>query len=232
MVIGIRPTVDFAFKLMLGSPAHSRVTILYASLHPAISICVLATAMFPELPALHLDFRLRESTGQLLTDDLQIHLLELSKLRVSAQNVSGASAIEQWAYFLQHAEHLTSHKVERMFPDAEFTEAAGVLAMISQTPEQQRLYDARLKFQRDEAARLEFARNQGRDQALREGEEKGRVEGRVEGRREGELVGRIVLLQELLGVSEPTSAELASYRLEQLSEMADQLQRQLRHRGQ
>lgn len=92
--------------------------------------------------------------------------------------------------------------------------------MISRTPEQQRLYDARLKFQRDEAARLEFARNQGRDQALREGEDKGRVEGRV------------VLLQELLGVSVPTSAELANYDLQQLAELADQLQRQLRHRGQ
>ena len=27
MAIGISPTVDFAFKLMLGSPEHSRVTI-------------------------------------------------------------------------------------------------------------------------------------------------------------------------------------------------------------
>ncbi len=96
--------------------------------------------------------------------------------------------------------------------------------MISQTPEQQRQYDARLKFQLDEAARLEFAR----EQALREGEEKGRVEGR----REGKLLGRIAILQELLGVEEPTSTELSSYNEDQLSELAEQLQGQLRNRGQ
>lgn len=302
-MIGIRPTVDFAFKLMLGNPEHTTVTIhflnailgdrpkithveilnpflgkeaekdklsvldilatdehdrklniemqttlpagisqrlayyaarlyvtqlaeggRYPALRPAISNCVLSKAMFPGIPNLHLDFRLRESTGQLLTDDLQIHLLELSKLRVSAQNVYHASPMERWAYFLQNAEKLTHAEVEQMFPDREFTEAAGVLEMISQTPEQQRQYDARLKFQLDEAARLEFAR----EQALREGEEKGRVEGR----REGKLLGRIAILQELLGVEEPTSTELSSYNEDQLSELAEQLQGQLRNRGQ
>ena len=138
MAIGISPTVDFAFKMMLGSPEHTRVTIhflnailvdqpkithveilnpflgkdgeddklsvldilatdehgrllniemqtslpselpqrlvYYASclyvgqltegrnysvLRPAISICVLTQALFPRIPGLHLDFRLR-----------------------------------------------------------------------------------------------------------------------------------------------------------------------------
>ena len=41
MAIGIRPTVDFAFKLMLGSPQHARVTIHFLNTilsdQPAIS---------------------------------------------------------------------------------------------------------------------------------------------------------------------------------------------------
>ena len=161
MAIGISPTVDFAFKLMLGSPEHSGVTIhflnailtdqpkisyveilnpflgkdrdddklsildilatdeqgrllniemqtslpagmaqrltyyvsslyvsqlgeghQYSELRPAISICVLSQAIFAEPPALHLDFRLREApTAQTLTDDLQIHLLQLNIFR-------------------------------------------------------------------------------------------------------------------------------------------------------
>ena len=51
---------------------------------------------------------------------------------------------------------------------------AGVLEMISQTPEQLMLYNARLKFQRDAEGRLQKAREDG----IREGEARGREEGR------------------------------------------------------
>ena len=67
----------------------------YLELCPAISICVLSQAMFAEPPALHLDFRLREvSTARTLTDDLQIHLLQLNHLQVTAENVYDASPAE------------------------------------------------------------------------------------------------------------------------------------------
>ena len=184
MAIGISPLVDFAFKLMLGSPEHSGITIhflnavltdqprithveilnpflgkqspddklsildilatdehgrllniemqtsmpagmaqrlafyvsqlyvgqlyegnQYTELRPAISICVLSRAMFPDSGALHLDFRLRDVlSSQLLTDDLQIHLLQLNHLQVTAENVYHATAAERWAFFLQNAE--------------------------------------------------------------------------------------------------------------------------------
>lgn len=293
MAIGISPTVDFAFKLMLGSPDHSAVTIhflnsvlvdeprithveilnpflgkdseddklsildilatdehgrlldiemqtslpseltqrlaYYASclyvnqlaegngyfaLRPAISICVLTHALFPQFPELHLDFRLREKTGAILTDDLQIHLLELSKLRVTAHNVYSSSPAERWAYFLQHAEQLTQSDISRLFPDEEIAEAAGVLEMISQTPEQRLLYNARLKFQRDEESRLRNARQ----------------EGRQEGEARGLQIGRIPLLQEMLGQPPSTVEELAGYSDAQLNDMAEQLQHELRSR--
>ena len=72
--------------------------------------------------------------------------------------------------------------------------------MISQTPEQLMLYNARLKFQRDAEGRLQKAREDG----IREGE----ARGREEGRQEGFLAGRIVLLQELLGIRPSTAEEL------------------------
>ena len=87
--------------------------------------------------------------------------------------------------------------------------------MVSQNSEQRQLYDARLKFQRDEAARLELA--------LSEGIEKG-----IE---KGSLLGRISLLQELLGVAESNRQELASYTEAQLSELVEQLKHQLRTRS-
>ena len=220
MAIGISPLVDFAFKLMLGNPQHTGVTIhflnsilidqprithveilnpflgkqsgddnlsvldilatdehgrllniemqtslpsgmsqrlayyvstvyvgqlhegnQYSELRPAISICVLTQAMFPASTELHLDFRLRESSsGLILTDDLQIHLLQLNNLHVTAANVYHALPAERWAYFLQNADQLTPAEIRRVFPDNEIAEAAGVLEMISQTPEQLQFY--------------------------------------------------------------------------------------------
>ena len=311
MVIGICPTVDFAFKCLFGSPEHAAVTVhflnsilvsgpkisrvefrhpflektaeddklavldilatdehdrrlniemqttlpvgmskrlayyasrlyydqlfegeQYSDLRPAISICVLTKALFPTCPELHLDFRLRAASGQLLTDDLQIHLLELPKLRVTVKNVRQASPIEQWGFFLQNAQNLTRHDVARLFPDHEFSEAAGVLQMIARTPEQLALYDARLKFQRDEAAKLEGARLEGKQEGKEEGREEGREEGEKKGLRKGELLGRILVLRELLEVQPLTRAELAAFSEDELSAMADDLQSQLRHRGQ
>lgn len=201
MAIGISPLVDFAFKLILGNPEHSGITIhflnsilvgqpritqvtfqnpfldkesdddklsvldilatdehgrqlniemqtslpagmsqrlayyvsalyvgqlsegqRYSRLRPAISICVLSQAMFTAPPALHLDFRLREaSTNLALTDDLQIHLLQLNHLQVTAENVYDATPAERWAYFLQNADKLTPAEIRRLFPDQEFS---------------------------------------------------------------------------------------------------------------
>jgi len=86
--------------------------------------------------------------------------------------------------------------------------------MITQTPEQQRLCEARLKFQMDEAARIEQALN----------------EGRVEGRREG-VLQMVATLQELLGIVDPTPSALLGHTESQLQELAERLKLQLRDRG-
>ena len=95
--------------------------------------------------------------------------------------------------------------------------------MISQTPEQMMLYNARLKFQRDEAARLRMA--------LQDGRQEGREEGFREGEATGKLKGRITLLQELLGLPLATSAEFDQCDLSQLNALEEQLQQQLRTRS-
>lgn len=73
---------------------------------------------------MHLDFRLRESAGTELTDHLQIHLLELPKLRLTAENIQAAKPVDRWAFFLTNADQLSLADVKRLFPDPEFSEAA------------------------------------------------------------------------------------------------------------
>ena len=199
----------------------------YPTLRPSISICVLAQPMFSTPPALHLDFRLRELSHSLtLTDDLQIHLLQLNFLQVDAETVYNASPIERWAWFLRNADSLTTDDVRRLFPDQEFTEAAGVLEMISQTPEQLVAYNTRLKSQRDEAARILYARQEGLNEGVQIGETRGEARGEARGRQ----IGRINLLCELLGLPAWMAAEFSGHDTSQLSAIADQLQQQMRGR--
>ena len=81
------------------------------------------------------------------------------------------------------------------------------------------LFNARLKLQRDEVARILQARHEGRQ------------EGRQEGEARGLQIGRITLLQELLGLRPLTAEEFSGYDAAQLNSMAEQLQQQLRARN-
>jgi hypothetical protein len=64
---------------------------------------------------------------------LQIHLLQLNHLQVASENLYHASPAERWSYFLQNADKLTPLEIRRLFPDQDFSEAAGVLEMIIAT---------------------------------------------------------------------------------------------------
>ncbi|MEY4187056.1 MAG: hypothetical protein RIT02_2090, partial [Planctomycetota bacterium] len=100
----------------------------YTDLLPSISICVLAGALISQPAKLHLDFRLREESLPLtLTDDLQIHFLQLNHLQVTAETLYNASPVERWCWFLRHVQELTTEQVSLLLPEPEFTEAAKVL---------------------------------------------------------------------------------------------------------
>jgi hypothetical protein len=112
--------------------------------------------------------------------------------------------------------------VNRLFPDQVFTEAAGVLEMIAQSPEELIEYNARLKTQRDESARLLYAQQQGLDIGRSEGIELGRTEGL----QRGMLTGQIILLQKLLQLPVSADHQFAACTLQELEQLAANLQQQ------
>ena len=118
-------------------------------------------------------------------------------------------------------------EINRLLPDEVFREAASVLDVVANTPEQKRFYEARLKFQRDEAARARSARDEGFEEGIEKGIEKG-IETGIE---KGEIFGRIKTLQGLIGVVESSREELFEYSVEQLTTMLEQLRDQLRNRS-
>jgi hypothetical protein len=116
-------------------------------------------------------------------------------------------------------------------PQKEFTEAAKVLDMIAQTPEQLQEYNARLKAQRDEEARIILGRQQGLEigeaRGIEIGEARGIEIGEARGIRRGLLQGQIVLLQQLLRLPVSTDEQLAAFDLDQLNHMLAELQQQV-----
>ena len=188
----------------------------YAQLRPAISICVMDALLFPGVPDLHLDFRLRNCRHDLaLTDDIQVHFLELPKYNPSAHSVIDATPLEKWVYLFRFASQLTPEEIAGRLADKEFSEAAGVLEMIAQSPREREMYEARLKFERDQTWRMKAAKDEGRAEGIEEGIAEGIAKGRAEGIERGDYSGQIRVLQRLLGLPESQLAELAELDLEQ-----------------
>ncbi|TVP97934.1 MAG: Rpn family recombination-promoting nuclease/putative transposase [Planctomycetaceae bacterium] len=194
----------------------------YHELKPSIGICLLDAIEFREEAGMHHHFQLRTDRGQLLTDCLQIHLVELPKYVPPGDNRVITDPVEQWYYFFCRAKESTKEELAARLPHPVFAEAVGVLEMIAKNPDERRLYNARLKMERDERAR--------NLQARLEGELEGEVKGRLEGRLEGELMGQVKLLQQLLGDSPSGTEELLSLGMQRLTALEQELQKRLRER--
>jgi hypothetical protein len=185
------------------------------------------------------------------TEDLELHLLELPKFRKSAEELS--AGLDLWLYFLRYAEKmdrgalaaaLQQPLVPRDFEelamsaDEETVDTAAFLVALQQHPQQQPLllraleelmklaqtdaererYEARRKAQLDYNTGLKVARMEGR--------EEGRQEGRSQGRAEGEI-GRIHLCERLLQRPLTPTEQLVNRSLEELTQLADDLQAQV-----
>ena len=100
--------------------------------------------------------------------------------------------------------------------------------MTAQTPQHLVEYNARLKAQRDEEARILYAQQQGKADGRVEGRAEGRVEGRAEGIdigiERGVLIGRITLLQQLLQLPAGNEQLFAECSIDDLHRMSTELQ--------
>lgn len=125
----------------------------------------------------HNIFHLREDrTGILLTDDLEIHFMELPKLETGAFDVG--TGLVKWLLFLKG---LDKSKWEEIAMDQpKLRKAMTTLEFLSQDREARRLYEMRQKALLDERWKIEGAREEGKAEGKAEGKEEGKVEGKVE----------------------------------------------------
>ena len=188
----------------------------YALLRPTIGICLLSAVMFPDVAEGHQRFTLCDARSQIeLTQHFQIHIVELPKYIRDVTAMPAGDQLDRWAWWFQRAADFDANELRRLLPEAQFQKATGILEMISRTPTQRDLYEARQKALRDEVWKLAEARSEGL------------LEGREEGLWRGLRIGRIEqlqMLQRILGESESPNSELQSLSLEQLTARVQQLQ--------
>lgn len=146
----------------------------YIELKKCITINILNYNVLPNAHT-HSVFHLREnSSGVPLIDDIEIHFLELPKLKKAA--VPGEEGLVNWLLFLKG--DTDNWEVLKMNEPA-LQKAIETLEYLSQNPEARRRYEDRQKFLHDEASQ--------RDGAQREGFAKGKSEGRKEGMEQAKL---------------------------------------------
>ncbi len=191
----------------------------YTGLRPAISISLVDRRVFADAEALgrwQHSFRLRcdQDPHLVMTDDFEFHIIELPRFRPESDNILGLPPDQKWLYLFTHAAEMEPEQLLKKLGEEPFREAVGVLEMISKTPEEYQYYEDRLKFLRDEEAKLADARQEGRVEGL----EKGRVEGKIQ------------VLQELLEESVTPDSDLRGMSLEEVTSLLAELQQRLRDR--
>jgi predicted transposase/invertase (TIGR01784 family) len=175
-------------------------------LRPSIGICILDGRFLPADIGFHSDFAMRTPGGYLLTDCLQIHLLELLKYSLPDDNERITDPLEMWLYFFRTAMNSKSDELLNQLASPIFEEAVGVLEMIQRSPDELRLYQARLKAERDAASNVELAYNEGRIEILQQ---------------------LIPVLQEILGLPVMSQQDLENKSVEDLQKMVADLRKRV-----
>ncbi|MEK4047517.1 Rpn family recombination-promoting nuclease/putative transposase [Paenibacillus sp. FSL H8-0048] len=148
----------------------------YTELKKCVTINILNYKVLPNEHT-HSVFHLREdSSGAPLTDDIEIHFLELPKLNKPV--TPGEGGLVNWLLFLKGIDY-SDWEVLQMNEPA-LKKAMETLEFLSQDSEARRKYEDRQKFLMDEASQ--------REGALREGFAKGVEEGTMAGKQEAKRV--------------------------------------------
>ncbi|MEJ6950722.1 Rpn family recombination-promoting nuclease/putative transposase [Natronospora cellulosivora (SeqCode)] len=130
---------------------------------------------------------------EMFIDDIEIHFIELDKYDKDLDEIQ--TSLDRWVEFLKRAHKYNRDKIPHQLAEVlNLKKAIKVLDTMYLSEDERELYEARLKWLRDEEMAIKTAEKKGERRGERRGLEiglkKGLEEGRLEGRREGREVGR------------------------------------------
>ena len=176
----------------------------YQELKQTITINILDFDYLTKILKSHSIFQLRDTeSGVMLTDDIEIHFLELKKFDSYNPNVQTSDPLSQWMLFLKQENEKVLEVIAMTNPV--INKAFNKLDVLSNDKKARAEYEQRLKSLRDRNSILYSAR------------EEGKLEGRLEGKLEGRLeVARNAIKE---GLSPETVAKIAGLPLETINDL-------------
>ena len=151
----------------------------YRRLKRCVCISVLGFQL-DDSPEYHRVYRLRDEAGKEFSDLLEIQIIELNKA------LSGRGRMDDWIRLFNAETKEELDMLEAQTKNQGILEAIKEVRLMGMSKTLKTLYDAHLKERRDQNARDDYVRNEGRNE--------GRIEGITEGRLEGEdRFGQLVL---------------------------------------
>lgn len=135
-------------------------------LRKTITINILGFDWFKKQNKYHYSFHIREDkTGELLNEDLEIHILELEKVRKLKQKPK--DTLEEWLMYLNNLQGQEMEEIAMGNPG--IRKAMTIEQIFFKNQKERRLYELREKAVRDEVSMVTGAKSEG----LAEGEAKG-----------------------------------------------------------
>ena len=138
----------------------------YDRLARSYQITFCAYTIFPNTPEYANSFSLRhDTTGELLTDAINLMFVELSKLdEIVKKPVNDMTDLDKWSVFFQYAPDLNHRElVNKVIESEEVLQVAGNLLMsISQNERERAIFRSRRKFQTDMQSNLATAEDNGK----------------------------------------------------------------------
>ena len=118
----------------------------FTALRPVVAIWLLNESLFPERQASHLSFAvLNREHGIVLSDHLQIHLLQLPDWQLRE---GGYQELDRWMFLFKEGENLDAEHLPAILQTEEMTEAMHVLRHFSENERDYLLYQNRLETER------------------------------------------------------------------------------------
>ena len=136
----------------------------YAGLHPVYSICLLNGVLWPDASHVHHAFRLADAeSGRVLQGTLEIHTIELGRYNLTDAELSSASTLDCWLFWLLHAHEYEPAVPLELLPQPAIRQATETIVRIAQISEDKAMYDAREKrFATGSGSSVRLSRRRGR----------------------------------------------------------------------
>ena len=182
----------------------------FTQLRPVIVVCFIDEVLLPELQEFYSCYQFMDGeTGVRFSDHWSVHVIELPKFKKSVTEL--ADDLDRWTYFLKHGSTLDLDNMPTELETPAIRQATGVLTKMSHNTVEREQYEARLKYQRDQSCYIATAREEGREEGVKQGRED----------QSRDLIVRIGT-KRLGPPSEAIAAKLQTFKnLDQLNSLAD-----------